>query len=107
MKAPVVGQEGYPPEVIGYAEPWIVAPGDTVAIKVSSIARSYMPTRVEYPEKYGGPYLEEHRSQRVASFAVISTLENLGKINILIAVYLDILHRTRIFISSCPINSGH
>lgn len=24
----------YPAEIIGYAEPWIVAPGDTVAIKV-------------------------------------------------------------------------
>jgi len=29
---------GYPPEIIGYAEPWIVAPGDAVAIKVRSIS---------------------------------------------------------------------
>lgn len=29
-----MGKIGYPPEIIGYAEPWIVAPGDLVAIKV-------------------------------------------------------------------------
>lgn len=27
--------DGYPPEIIGYAEPWIVSPGDKVDIKVS------------------------------------------------------------------------
>lgn len=26
--------DGYPSEIIGYAEPWIVGPGDEVAIKV-------------------------------------------------------------------------
>ena len=34
-----LGKEGYPPEIIGYAEPWIVSPGDSVAIKVSTIAQ--------------------------------------------------------------------
>lgn len=24
----------YPSEIIGYAEPWVVSPGDTVALKV-------------------------------------------------------------------------
>lgn len=28
----------YPPEIIGYAEPWIVSPGETVAIKVGHTA---------------------------------------------------------------------
>lgn len=28
--------EGYPEEITGYAEPWIVKPGDTVAIKVKT-----------------------------------------------------------------------
>jgi hypothetical protein len=28
---------GYPAEIVGYAEPWIVTPGDTVAIKVRSM----------------------------------------------------------------------
>jgi len=27
--------EGYPAEIIGYAEPWIVSPGDQVHIKVN------------------------------------------------------------------------
>ncbi|KAL1852540.1 hypothetical protein Daus18300_012138 [Diaporthe australafricana] len=31
----------YPPEIIGYAEPWIAAPGDTVAIKVSCTEPQY------------------------------------------------------------------
>lgn len=34
MAATDVEGGGYPPEIIGYAEPWIVAPGDSVAIKV-------------------------------------------------------------------------
>lgn len=34
MAANDVQKDGYPPEIIGYAEPWIVAPGDLVAIKV-------------------------------------------------------------------------
>jgi hypothetical protein len=29
-----VAPAGYPAEIIGYAEPWIVSPGDTVDIKV-------------------------------------------------------------------------
>lgn len=32
-----IGKEGYPPEIIGYAEPWIVAPGEPVAIKVRTV----------------------------------------------------------------------
>ncbi len=28
----------YPPEITGYAEPWIASPGETVAIKVSDIS---------------------------------------------------------------------
>ncbi|OKL63373.1 hypothetical protein UA08_01695 [Talaromyces atroroseus] len=32
---------GYPPEIIGYAEPWIVAPGDSVAIKISCTEPEY------------------------------------------------------------------
>jgi hypothetical protein len=35
MAAADNGKESYPPEVIGYAEPWVVAPGESVAIKVS------------------------------------------------------------------------
>ncbi|KIX03718.1 uncharacterized protein Z518_07271 [Rhinocladiella mackenziei CBS 650.93] len=31
----------YPAEIIGYAEPWIVSPGDTVAIKISSTEPEY------------------------------------------------------------------
>jgi hypothetical protein len=27
--------EGYPAEIIGYADPWIVSPGDSVDIKVN------------------------------------------------------------------------
>jgi hypothetical protein len=27
----------YPPEITGYAEPWIASPSETVAIKVSDI----------------------------------------------------------------------
>jgi hypothetical protein len=34
MAATSVEKIGYPAEIIGYAEPWIVAPGDSVAIKV-------------------------------------------------------------------------
>lgn len=34
-----VETEDYTAEIIGYAEPWIVAPGDSVAIKVSTKAR--------------------------------------------------------------------
>lgn len=30
----------YPPEIIGYAEPWIVAPGDRVEIKVRTKEKS-------------------------------------------------------------------
>jgi hypothetical protein len=30
----------YPPEITGYAEPWIASPGDKVAIKVSSTVHS-------------------------------------------------------------------
>jgi len=26
----------YPPEIIGYVEPWIVSPGETVAVKVQT-----------------------------------------------------------------------
>ncbi|TID25381.1 hypothetical protein E2P81_ATG04481 [Venturia nashicola] len=36
-----LGKHGYPPEIIGYAEPWIVAPGDSVAIKVSCTESEY------------------------------------------------------------------
>ncbi|KAH8784885.1 hypothetical protein F5883DRAFT_672081 [Diaporthe sp. PMI_573] len=32
---------GYPAEIVGYAEPWIVTPGDTVAIKVSCTEPEY------------------------------------------------------------------
>ncbi len=32
---------GYPAEITGYAEPWIVSPGDTVAIKVSDAAATH------------------------------------------------------------------
>jgi len=42
MSAVRVGEEGYPPEIIGYAQPWIVAPGDSVAIKVSTLALSIL-----------------------------------------------------------------
>lgn len=31
----------YPPEIIGYADPWILSPGDTVAIKISSTEPEY------------------------------------------------------------------
>lgn len=31
----------YPPEIIGYIEPWIANPGDTVAVKVSSTESEY------------------------------------------------------------------
>ncbi|OAL39952.1 hypothetical protein AYO20_00865 [Fonsecaea nubica] len=41
MPVPAVGKEGYPPEVIGYAEPWIVSPGESVAIKVSCTEPEY------------------------------------------------------------------
>ena len=34
MAAVDITEDGNPPEIIGYAEPWIVAPGDSVAIKV-------------------------------------------------------------------------
>lgn len=34
MAATCDGSGGYPPEIIGYTEPWIVAPGDTIAVKV-------------------------------------------------------------------------
>ncbi|TPX12998.1 uncharacterized protein E0L32_006643 [Thyridium curvatum] len=33
--------EGYPAEIIGYADPWIASPGDMVEIKVSSTAARY------------------------------------------------------------------
>lgn len=36
MDSSSIGEEGYPPEIIVYAEPWIVAPGDSVAIRVTS-----------------------------------------------------------------------
>ncbi|EXJ86338.1 hypothetical protein A1O3_03289 [Capronia epimyces CBS 606.96] len=32
---------GYPPEITGYAEPWIVSPGDQVSIKISSTEPEY------------------------------------------------------------------
>ncbi|CAG9990303.1 unnamed protein product [Clonostachys byssicola] len=31
----------YPPEIVGYAEPWIAAPGDSVAIKISCTESEY------------------------------------------------------------------
>jgi len=40
-----IGKDGYPPEIIGYAEPWIVAPGDEVAIKVSISLFDYILAR--------------------------------------------------------------
>ena len=33
--------DGYPPEILGYAEPWIATPGDDVAIKVSCTEPEY------------------------------------------------------------------
>ncbi|KAI1614982.1 hypothetical protein EDD37DRAFT_591039 [Exophiala viscosa] len=36
-----VGKESYPPEIIGYAEPWIVAPGEPIAIKISCTEPEY------------------------------------------------------------------
>lgn len=30
-------RSNYPAEIIGYAQPWIVSPGDTVDIKVCSL----------------------------------------------------------------------
>ncbi|KAK5202402.1 hypothetical protein LTR41_011845 [Exophiala xenobiotica] len=33
--------QGYPKEIIGYAEPWVVNPGDTVDIKISSTEDKY------------------------------------------------------------------
>lgn len=41
-------KDGYPPEIIGYAEPWIVAPGDSVAIKVRYLLCSTW-SRIEFP----------------------------------------------------------
>jgi hypothetical protein len=40
--------EGYPSEIIGYAEPWIVAPGESVAIKVSTSTQTHEALIVEY-----------------------------------------------------------
>lgn len=37
MAATDIENAGHPPEIIGYAEPWIVAPGDSVAIKVMTL----------------------------------------------------------------------
>ena len=62
--APLDFKEGdYPPEIIGYAEPWIVGPGDSVAIKVRyvclllktlrSLSHSEFFTRAEWREKRG------------------------------------------------------
>ncbi|KAH8803361.1 hypothetical protein F5884DRAFT_739703 [Xylogone sp. PMI_703] len=41
MASSVVDKSPYPPEIIGYAEPWIVAPGDSVAIKISCTESEY------------------------------------------------------------------
>ncbi|CAO2655159.1 Nn.00g102230.m01.CDS01 [Neocucurbitaria sp. VM-36] len=41
MSANNIEEGGQPPEIIGYAEPWIVAPGDSVAIKISCTEPEY------------------------------------------------------------------
>ncbi|OAA53120.1 hypothetical protein SPI_09482 [Niveomyces insectorum RCEF 264] len=41
MEATKANSGKNPPEILGYAEPWIVAPGDTVAIKISCTEPKY------------------------------------------------------------------
>ena len=44
---------GYPTEIIGYVEPWIATPGETVAVKVCFPPLATLRTRGEYSYKSG------------------------------------------------------
>ncbi len=65
-----LGKEGYPPEIIGYAEPWIVSPGDSVAIKVSTIAQLNVLVTDRHPEMGLGFDVKKH-SRRPFGFLVL------------------------------------
>ncbi|EXJ88141.1 hypothetical protein A1O1_05069 [Capronia coronata CBS 617.96] len=58
--------DGYPSEIIGYAEPWIVSPGDTVDIKVSCTEPEYKYRLVRYSQGYEEPKSPRRQVEDVA-----------------------------------------
>ncbi|KIW81561.1 hypothetical protein Z517_04587 [Fonsecaea pedrosoi CBS 271.37] len=66
MPVPAVGTEGYPPEIIGYAEPWIVSPGESVAIKVSCTEPEYAYRLVRLIQGVDIEHAPERREEEVS-----------------------------------------
>ncbi|XXH02478.1 hypothetical protein Hte_008854 [Hypoxylon texense] len=58
-------ESGYSPEIIGYAEPWIVAPGDEVAIKISCTEAEYKYRTVRLIQGIGLEHAPEKKTEQV------------------------------------------
>ncbi|KAI1771449.1 hypothetical protein F4818DRAFT_204416 [Hypoxylon cercidicola] len=56
---------GSAPEIIGYAEPWIVAPGDSVAIKISCTEAEYQHRTVRLIQGIGLEHAPEKKTEQV------------------------------------------
>ncbi|KAF7562665.1 hypothetical protein G7046_g1496 [Stylonectria norvegica] len=57
--------DGYPAEIIGYADPWIASPGDQVSIKVSSTASKYSHRTVRLIQGLDVPHAPEVRMEDI------------------------------------------
>jgi hypothetical protein len=61
--------QNYPKEVIGYAEPWIVSPGDEVKVKVSCTEKEYTYRVVRVISGYEGPSSPPAKREEVLGIA--------------------------------------
>jgi hypothetical protein len=55
----------YPKEIIGYAQPWIVSPGDNVDIKVSCTEKKYTYKTVRVIQGHEGENSPKHKSEEI------------------------------------------
>ncbi|OAA64737.1 hypothetical protein SPI_03384 [Niveomyces insectorum RCEF 264] len=58
--------DGYPAEIIGYADPWIASPGDLVDIKVSSTSAKFTHRTVRLIQGFDEPHAPEVRVEAIS-----------------------------------------
>ncbi|KAK7900996.1 hypothetical protein LTR67_003282 [Exophiala xenobiotica] len=67
MGSSEIADQNYPAEIIGYVEPWICSPGETVDVKISSTEPEYRYRVVRLIQGHQGPNAPPKRSEEIPS----------------------------------------